>query len=116
MTKCEFCHKLFTPRPQTKEARACQDRCCQKKRQRLNEKEWKTKYKVQYGGKYYVDYRQERLEFILELVERFLRALRVGCTALHENFSIDDFKEVLITFFSRLGLRRTNKLCPPIKA
>jgi hypothetical protein len=112
MTKCEFCPKSFTARAQTKKARACDDRECQNKRQRLNEKEWRINNKGLYGAEYYASYRRDRMRMILELVERFLKALRVGSTALHEHFSIDDFKEVLVPFFSRLGIRKVNKLCP----
>ena len=112
MTKCEFCQESFTPRAQTKKARACEERECQRKRQRLNEKEWRFNNKDDYGSKYYADYRKGRLRLILELVERLLEVLRVGSTALHENFSIDNFKEILVPFFSRLGIRRVNKLCP----
>ena len=112
MAKCEFCEKSFTPRPQTKKARACDERECQIKRQRLNEKEWKDRHKGEYGAKFYRDYRVERLEVISELVERVLRVLRIGCTALHENFSFEDFRKALIPFFLRLGIRCANKLCP----
>ena len=116
MTKCEFCLRPFTPRPQTKKARACKERECQNKRQRLNEKEWKNENKGDYGGEYYVEYRKERFKIILKLVERVLKVLRIGCTALHERFSIENFKEILIPFFSRLGIRRANKLCPTEEA
>lgn len=116
MTKCEFCHKSFTPRPQTKKARACDDRECQNQRQRLNEKEWKNKHKGEYGAKFYREYRVERFKVISQLVERIVRVLRIGCTAVCENFSLEDFKEVLLPFLSRLGLGRANKLCPPLKA
>jgi hypothetical protein len=112
MTKCEFCHKSFTPRPQTNKARACEERECQNKRQRLNEKEWRIRNKDYYGAQYYADYRKDRLQLILKLVERFLKVLRIGCTALNENFSIDEFKKLLVPFFSRIGIRRANKLCP----
>lgn len=111
MTKCEFCLLSFTPRPQTKKARACEDRECQNKRQRLNEKEWRIKNKDDYGAKYYANYRKDRFRLMLGLVERFLKALRIGCTALQETFCVDEFKEILISFFSRLGIRRVNKLC-----
>ena len=112
MCKCEFCDRFFTPRPQTKKARACKERECQIKRQRLNEKEWKNGHKDEYGAKFYREYRVERFGVISKLVERILKVLRIGCTALHENFSIDDFKEILMPFLSRLGIRRVNKLCP----
>lgn len=111
MTKCEFCPKLFIPRPQTKKARACDDRECQDKRQSLNVKEWRNNNKGEYGAKYYAKYRVERLRAIAGLVERILKALRAGCTLLHESFSLEDFKEVLLPFLSRLGIRRANKLC-----
>jgi hypothetical protein len=116
MTKCEFCHTSFTPRPQTKKARACEKRECQIKRQRLNEKEWKNRHKAEYGANFYREYRVGRFKVICELVERILKVLRIGCTALHENFSLRDFKEFLIPFLSRLGLGRANKLCPAHKA
>ena len=116
MTKCEFCQKFFTPRPQTKKARACNERECQNKRQRLNEKEWKNNNKGDYGAKYYARYRKGRLREILELVERIIAALRVGATALHEEFSIDKFKEILVPLLSRLGIRSANKLWQSGKA
>lgn len=116
MTNCEICHKSFTPRPQTKKARACPDRECQDQRQSLNEKEWRSKNKADYGAKYYARYRMDRLRYFTELVERILKALRAGCTLLHESFSIEDFKEVLTPFLLRLGIRRANKLCPPGQA
>ena len=116
MTKCEFCPKFFNPRSQTKKARACEDRECQIRRQRLNEKEWKNRHKAEYGAKFYREYRVGRFKVISELVERILRVLRIGCTALHENFSLEEFKEILIPFLSRLGLGRANKLCPGWKS
>ena len=116
MTKCEFCPELFTPRPQTKKARACSSRECQTLRQRLNESEWRINNKDDYGAGYYASYRKDRMKIFHKLVERFLKVLRIGCTALGENFSIDNFKELLIPFFSRLGIRRANKLCPPEEA
>ena len=112
MCKCEICGSSFTPRPQTKKARACSDRQCQIQRQRLNEKEWKNKHKAEYGAQFYREYREERVGVISKLVERILRVLQIGCTALHEKFSLEDFKKVLIPFLSRLGIRRANKLCP----
>lgn len=112
MTKCEFCPKFFIPRPQTKKARACGDRECQDQRQSLNEKEWRNKHKGDYGAEYYCEYRMDRLRYFRGLVERILKALRAGCTLLGESFSIEDFKEDLIPFLSRLGIRRANKLCP----
>lgn len=116
MTECEFCRKSFIPRPQTKKARACEDRECQDKRQSLNEKEWRNRHKADYGAKYYACYRMDRLRYFTELVERILKAVRAGCTLLHESFSIEDFKEDLIVFLSRLGIRRANKLCPAQKS
>jgi hypothetical protein len=116
MTKCEFCPKFFTPRPETKKARACNNRECQRKRQRLNEKEWRISHKAECGdsgAQYYRAYRSKRLEFFVGLVERILKALRVGCTFLHESFSVDEFQEFLIRFLTQLGIRRANKLCPP---
>ena len=118
MTKCEFCPKFFTPRPQTKKARACDCHECQVKRQRLNEKEWKIRNKAEdndYGAEYYRAYRVDRLKFFVGLVERILEVLRAGCTLLHESFSVDEFKETLIPFLFRLGIRRANKLCPSRK-
>jgi len=112
MTKCEFCRKSFIPRPQTKKARACDDRECQDQRQSLNEKEWRNNHKADYGAEYYAEYRMDRLRYFAELVERILKALRAGCTLLHESLSIEDFKGDLIPFLSRLGIRRANKLCP----
>jgi hypothetical protein len=116
MTKCEFCPKFFIPRLQTKKARACEDRECQDKRQSLNEKEWRNRNKGDYGAKYYAKYRMGRLRYFAALVERILKALRAGCTLLGESFSIEDFKEVLIPFLLRLGIRRANKLCSPGEA
>ena len=115
MCKCEFCDKSFTPRPQTKKARACESLECQIKRQRLNEKEWKNRHKAEYGARFYREYRVERFQVISKLVERILRVFQIGCTAVHENFSLEQFKEILIPFLSRLGLRRANKLCPDQK-
>ena len=111
MTKCEFCPVFFTPRPQTKKARACDGRDCQHKRQRLNEKEWRIRNKGDYGAEYYAEYRKSRWRLILEMVERVLRALQIGGTAVQEHFSIDEFREILPRFFLRLGIRCASKLC-----
>ena len=110
MTNCEICHDLFTPRPQTNKPRACGKRKCQHKRQRLNEKEWKSRNKDDYGAKYHAEQRKVRFRFLLALVERILKALQVGCTAVYEKFSVEEFKKILIPFFLHLGIRRANKL------
>lgn len=119
MHSCNYCHTSYEPRPQVKKPRACDKEECQLARQRDNEKSWRERNKAYYGKEYYEQQRIERDNSITCVVDDLVKCLEVGKTFLDEkiklkDFNLSEFKKALGSFFSYLGMRRTNKFWMPI--
>lgn len=113
MHECEFCFSQFTPRPQVKNARACGKRGCQQARQKSNEKAWHAKNPGLYDGKYHQVQRISRIRRIREVAHKFSNCLKTGATMLGVHIEGADIFGLLLSFFSDLGIRSTNKFCKP---
>jgi len=119
MCTCNYCLNLYNPRPQVKNQKACQKESCQIARQRDNEREWRERNKIHYGKDYQEQKRDERDNAVLKMIEDIFKCLNVGKEFLDKAINLkeinfNEFKKILICFFSELGIRRLNKILVPI--
>ena len=106
---CEFCKEKFTPRAQVKNPRACNKRSCQRKRQKINEKEWRERNKGLYDKKYHNIMKQKRKERLLEYSGKLLELIEIGRIYLDEKLKIENISEYIFNFFIKLGIRKVKK-------
>lgn len=111
MLKCEFCSLSFQPRPQVKKPRACNSKCCQKKRQSSNEKEWRKKNNLMSDPQYHRLRRKLRNEIILKITEQLFACFLVGSRYFKLNINEEILRSHLFKFILLLGIRRANKFC-----
>lgn len=111
MHQCEFCQMTYKPRLQVKNPRACMAKICQNRRQRANERAWRTRKGVMSDPVYHQIRRQQRRKMIEIIVEQFFECISAGHRLLNRRFHETEMKAALQIFFSRLGVRRVNKLC-----
>ena len=107
-SKCEFCLKNFTPRPQVKTPRACSN--CQRLRQRSNERDWHRRNQGLYDAKYHQSQRIQRHQYLKKCVEKIIRFCQAGSRLFEEPVSISSLKQIMLPFFIQLGVRAANKL------
>jgi len=107
---CSYCHDIYTPRVQVKNPKACNKSECQKHRQRDNERDWHQKNKNLYDQKYHQIKRKIRKENFDTIINLVIDALLIGLRFKGKN--IKDNLQKLTLFFSSLGIRQINKLCP----
>ncbi len=108
---CEFCSASFQPRPQVKNPRACAESSCQRKRQRANEREWRTRHSVAPGSDYHRIRRRQRHKLLKEISRRIFECIEVGSRFLNRSFNEVELQHQLSDFSLQLGIRRANKLC-----
>ncbi len=106
---CEFCNTTFEPRPQTKKPRACNNDKCQKKRQAVNEKEWRCKHQDLSSPRYHQIRRKQRQDKIDLILNVLIRCFSIGKEFLDIPLLIQDFSNILAKLLSRLGIRSINK-------
>ena len=118
MLKCRYCNTSFNPRPQVKHPIACNDSCCQKKRQRDNEKSWHSENKHRYDPKYHYRKRRLRFQALENISKTFVNAVRTGMTLIDPELRLEyeSFSLFLLSFISQLGIRRVNKFWPAVKS
>jgi hypothetical protein len=107
---CEFCATSFTPRTQTKSPRACGKNECQKKRQKLNEHEWRQKNKGLYDKKYHQVKKIVRDQRLKKIVASAVEALSIGCTLKDFTFNAALWATEFTKFLASIGIRLANKL------
>ena len=107
---CSYCHKSFIPRSQVKNPKACSERKCQKRRQRDNEKDWRSRNKGLYDHRYHAIQKRKRLEELKQKAQRILKALEVGGRFLGENLRFEVVERFFFQFLIELGVRQANKL------
>jgi hypothetical protein len=106
---CEFCKEEFTPRAQVKNPRACNKQSCQRKRQKINEKEWRERNRELYDKKYHNIMKQKRMELLLKYSKKLLNLIEIGRTFLGEALEIEIFKDYIFKFFIQLGIKNVKK-------
>lgn len=107
---CEFCKEEFTPRAQVKNPRACCKKSCQRKRQKINEKEWRDRNKGLYDKKYHNVMKQKRIEKLREYSKKLIKLIEIGQSYFDEALRIENFKDYIFKFFIKLGIRKVKKL------
>lgn|GEM_PF-1627964 len=109
---CEFCSILFSPRPQTKNPRACKNNRCQRERQRDNERKWRKRNQSAYDSEYYEIQREKRIRQIESTYHLILKCLKTGSTFLNQQINFNEFIKIFHKIFLSLGVKCINKLCP----
>lgn len=107
---CEFCHTLFTSRPQTKNPRACNKDCCQKARQKANEREWRDRNKDYYDKQDHYTYQVHRNKLIEKIISFFIDALTIGANFKNYHINIGLIKPLFHKFLFQTGIRKIKKL------
>ena len=108
MHRCEFCHVMFEPRPQVRRPRACQS--CQRKRQRENEREWRSRHEGIYDGKYQQVQKKERSKKLKKMAERIMKLIEVGKSFLGEAIDLRQMGELLHRFLVGCGIRAVKQV------
>ena len=109
MSVCEFCEALFSPRPQVKNPRACSNDCCQKKRQRLNEKTWRERHPELYGKEYFAGQKETRARVLEGLAAIVSSCFKTGAILIGVDMDWTAVRKEFENLFLQLGLRRVNK-------
>ena len=110
MCICEFCNNPFCPRPQVKNPRACQNKKCQRARQKANVNEWRTRNPGLYDKIYHKAKRDNRKKLIETTVNDIIECLKIGSTFLYCTVNEKLFASFLIRFFQNLGIKAVKKL------
>lgn len=110
MHYCEFCSTPFTPRPQTKNPRACNKDSCQKARQKANQKEWRECNRDCYNKRDHYNYRANRNKLIQEIISFFVEALTIGAHFKNYQINFELIKPHIHKFLFQVGIREIKKL------
>lgn len=108
---CNYCHAIYTPRPQVKNPKACNKPICQKKRQSANELDWQRKNKNLYDKKYHQIKRSKRLKEVDLIVNIIWQSLLTGLR--FHGFSLNSNAHFFTQIIASIGLRQLNKLYFP---
>lgn len=111
---CNYCHVIYSPRPQVKNPRACKDTMCQKGRQADNEREWRGKNQGIYDKKYHEVKRTLRLKEVASTVSTLIESLTIGLR--FRGLLLNSNHHFLIQTFTNLGVHQLNKLYSPSSA
>ncbi|HLE12044.1 MAG: hypothetical protein A2504_05955 [Bdellovibrionales bacterium RIFOXYD12_FULL_39_22] len=82
MCTCEFCNTEFTPRPQVKNPRACNNNPCQRLRQAANEREWRQLNDHLNSKEYHQIRRNQRIDKIKKINAVVIKSLSIGAEFL----------------------------------
>lgn len=110
MCTCEFCHTEFVPRPQVKNARACNNDRCQKLRQAANEREWREVHTQLDSKEYHRIRRKQRIEKLKKVNSAFKKSFKIGVDFLGLPINIDAFLAIFESLLSPIGIRKINKV------
>ena len=110
MHRCIYCECEFNSRVQVKNPIACSNSECQKKRQRDNERDWHEKQRARFDGSYHQARRKARKAIILAMVQKIVKAIKIGFTLTGQELDSHLFQDFLEKALPALGLRRANKL------
>ena len=110
MHRCIYCECKFNSRVQVKNPIACSNPECQKKRQRDNERYWHEKQRDRFDGLYHQARRKARKAIILAMIQKIVRAIKIGFTLTGQGLDSDLFRDFLLKALLALGMRYANKL------
>lgn len=112
MRTCIFCNTEYLPRAQVKNPKACSNPDCQKKRQGLNEKEWRERNKPLNNKKYHQVRRLQRLHKLSNLAAYIARCLKTGMDMINLGQALPSLHKLtswIHPFLQEMGIRSANK-------
>jgi hypothetical protein len=114
MHKCDFCHRMFTARPQVKVPKACSQ--CQAIRRKTNQKAWHFKHKSGFDIQYHRSQKALRKQQLKAMCDVLCHALEVGLLFEGKKLNRSLAEDIFLKFLQELGVRRVNNLWSSVSA